>query len=97
MCRTLALLGKIEDVEATRHVKLFLFYALYYARREILLKWKQPTPPTVNSWIAAVNSVLPLYKLTYENRNCQKNVIRYGHSGSRPMARHLMVTNAYSM
>lgn len=65
----LALLGSMEDVVATRHVKLFLFYALYYARRQILLSWKQPTQPTVNTWIAAVDSVFPLYKLS---RNCQK-------------------------
>lgn len=44
----LALLGNMENIEASRHDKLFLFYALYYARREILLRWKQPAPPPHN-------------------------------------------------
>lgn len=68
----LALLGSMEDVVASRHVKLFLFYALYYARREILLRWKQAAPLTLRSWVATINSVLSLYKLTYESRNCPK-------------------------
>lgn len=38
----LALLGNMENIEASRHDKLLLFYALYYARREILLRWKPP-------------------------------------------------------
>lgn len=53
-------------------MKLFLFFAVYYAQRELLLRWKQPTSPMLNSWVAAVNAVLPLYKLTYESRNCPK-------------------------
>lgn len=35
------LLSHLEDIEGDRYTKLFLTYSLFYARREILLKWKQ--------------------------------------------------------
>lgn len=68
----LALLGSMEDVVATSNLNLFLFFALYYARREILIRWKQPAPPTIDTWKAEVNAVLLSYRLTYESRNCPK-------------------------
>lgn len=66
------LLSIMDDIVASRYMKLLLFYALYYARRERLLRWKQPTSPTLANWVSAVNSVLPLYTLTYVSRNCPK-------------------------
>lgn len=60
------LLGIMDDVVASRHMKLLLFYA----RKEILFRWKQPTPPTRVTWVSAVNVVLPLYRLTYISRTC---------------------------
>lgn len=64
------LLSYLGDVEGDRYTKLCLTFALYYARREILLRWKGTDIPTVASWRSAINKVLPLYKITYKSRNC---------------------------
>lgn len=55
-----------------RYTKLFLSYATYYACREIFLHWRDAAPPTV-SWCSVLNSVLPLYRIAYLNRNCPSN------------------------
>lgn len=57
----LALLGNMENIEASRHNKLFLFYALYYARREILLRWKQPAPPTHTTYVDDHDKLCPTF------------------------------------
>lgn len=49
--------------------KLQIYYLLYYAKREIILKWKVPSPPSVASWEKVINDVLPMYKLTSICRN----------------------------
>lgn len=67
----LPLLGIMKDIVASRHKTLCLFFTLYYARREILLRW-QPNPPTFTGCVSAVNAVLSLYKLTYDSRNGPK-------------------------
>lgn len=72
----MALLSIMQYVLASRYLQLFLFFALYYAHRELLLRWKQPTLPTLTSWVSAVNAVLPLYKLSYENRGCLKKYVK---------------------
>lgn len=64
------LLGITDNLATTKHTKLFVFYAAYYARKEILLRWKLPDPPTTKAWRAQVNAILPMYKLTYMGRNC---------------------------
>lgn len=66
------LLGITDNLIAGKHTKLFVFYAAYYARKEILLRWKRSDPPTVEAWRAQINAVLPIYKLTYMGRNCPK-------------------------
>lgn len=66
----LLLLSHMEDIEGDRYHKLCMTFSLYYARREMLLKWKSEEPPTHASWQSSVNSVLPLYRLTYESRQC---------------------------
>lgn len=53
------LLSHLEDVEGDRYSKLCLTFALYYARREILLRWKMVEPPTLASWIRSVNKGTP--------------------------------------
>lgn len=35
------LLSHLDDIEGDRYIKLCLTYSLFYARREILLRWKQ--------------------------------------------------------
>lgn len=68
----LALLGIQDDDQRPRYTKLLLTYLFYYAKREIVLHWNAPSSPTVGSWEKSINAVLPLYKLTYLNRNCPK-------------------------
>lgn len=64
------LLSHLEDIEGDRYVKLCLTYSLFYARREILLRWKLKEAPSKESWQKTINSVLPPYRITYESRNC---------------------------
>ena len=66
------LLGICDNVIPNTHKRLFVFYASFYARKAILLRWKQLEPPTVSQWKALINAALPLYKLTYMNRKCPK-------------------------
>lgn len=55
------------------YVKLFIFYAFYYARSEILQKWRLPHIPTVSSWRATMDTALLMYKkLSYASRNLAK-------------------------
>lgn len=61
------LLNVTIDPSVGKYTKLLIAYATYYARREILLRW---TPPTITTWRNTLNAVLPLYKITYINRNC---------------------------
>lgn len=70
------LLGVCDNVIPSVHKRLFVFYASFYARKAILLRWKQPDPPTVTQWRGIVDSVLPLYKATYINRKCPKKFSR---------------------
>lgn len=51
------LLSHLEDIEGDRYSKLCLTFALYYARREILMVWKKAEPPTLASWKRSVNMV----------------------------------------
>ena len=64
------LLSYLGEVEGDRYTKLSITFALFYARREILLRWRGTELPTVSSWLATIHRVLPLYRLTYEGRNC---------------------------
>lgn len=66
------LLSYLEDVGGERYTKRCITFTLYYDRREILLGWKSEEPPTCTSWRHTVNLVLPLYKITYESRQCPK-------------------------
>lgn len=64
------LLTVFDGYNTGRYARLFLRYATFYARREIFLHWKDALPPTIYTWRSVLNSVLPLYKITYLNRNC---------------------------
>lgn len=70
LCPRALLLNVLVDSGVGKYAKLFIAFATYYARREILLRWKLSEPPTVNAWRKTLNTVLPLYKITYVNRNC---------------------------
>lgn len=64
------LLNILADPTVRKYAKLFIVYSTFYARREILLRWKNGAPPTATDWRNTLNAVLPLYKITYINRNC---------------------------
>lgn len=64
------LLSHFEEVEGDRYTKLCIAFSLFYARREILLRWKLAEQPMLDSWQLLVNSVLPFYRLAYESRQC---------------------------
>lgn len=64
------LLSHLKVVEGDRYAKLCLTFTLFYARREILIRWKSVEPPTRASWLQTVNAVLPLYRITYKSRHC---------------------------
>lgn len=68
----LFLLGGMEDDAADRYVKLILTFAIFYARREILVRWKLPPPPTLCTLKHAIDAMLPLYKLTYKRKKCPR-------------------------
>lgn len=64
------LLSHLEEVQGDRYIKLCLTFSLFYAKREILLRWKLAERPTKASWCQSIHSVLPLYRLTYQSRQC---------------------------
>lgn len=67
----LALLGVHDDAHCSHHLKLLISYLLFYAKKEILLKWISVTLPSLSSWEALIDAALPMYRLTYINRGCQ--------------------------
>lgn len=48
----------------------------FYARKSIVLCWKQKTPPSIGLWKTLVSNVIPLYKDTYIHRGCPKKYDR---------------------
>lgn len=81
----LALLGIQEDDQRPRYTKLLLSLLLFYAKKEILLKWTSPLPPTVRLWENSVNAILPMYKLTYMNRGCPQKFERVWQPWTDPL------------
>lgn len=64
------LLGIYDKLPIQKHTKWLLFYASYYARREILLKWKLFWQSFYNDWWLSVRYALPIYHYTYMSRGC---------------------------
>lgn len=64
------ILGITNSVTHSTHAKLLLFYLCFYARKVLLQSWKSVTPPTAPQWLVLVDSLLPLYKLTYMGCKC---------------------------
>lgn len=46
----LALLGILDDQQRPRYTKLLIADLLYFAKREIILKWNACSSPSVDSW-----------------------------------------------
>lgn len=70
------ILSIVDTLETSQSKKLFVFYTAFYARKAVLLKWNNSSPPTVQQWRTLVDAALPLYKLTYLGRNCPKKFNR---------------------
>lgn len=84
----LALLGIQDEEQRPRYTKLLISFLLFYAKKEILLKWVFPLALTVRAWETSVNAVLPLYKLTYTNRGCPQKFERILQLWTEPTLSH---------
>lgn len=73
------LLGICDTLTTNTHKRLFIFYALFYARKAILIKWKQADPPTVGQWKTLIDNTLQAH--IYEPEMPQKNLRKYGVHG----------------
>lgn len=68
----LCVLGVVKD-RVCGYTKIFLQKVLFLARKQIVEKWIQPSPPTINQWVRVVNQIVPCEKIMYEQRgNIQK-------------------------
>lgn len=52
------LLGIGDSVAQSTHKLLFVFYTGFYAKKTILLKWRQPDPPAITHRRSLIYSVL---------------------------------------
>lgn len=66
----LLLLGIHDDTQRSHHLKLLISYLLYYAKKEILLKWTLAESPMMASLEAMLDALLRMFKLTYMNGEC---------------------------
>lgn len=69
------LLGDFGEEELPASKKNSLKDSLFYAKKALALKWKDPRPPSLLYWVDLVNGALPKYKLTYNSRGCPKKFI----------------------
>lgn len=69
---SVCLLGLVEELVPRRAQRTMISISLFYARKAILLCWKNPEPPTVSFWRNLIKKVLPFYKATYLSRGCPK-------------------------
>lgn len=67
---SICLLGLVGRLACRRATRTLIGLLLFYARKALLIKWKQPEVPTLNSWKSLINSVVPLYKAAYLTRSC---------------------------
>lgn len=66
----LALLGVHDDEQRSHHLKLLISYLLFYAKKEIFLKWTDSSPPSLPSWKAQIEAAIPMYRIIYMNQGC---------------------------
>lgn len=84
MLPALPLLGVHDDAHRSNCQKRQIFYLLLYAKKEILLKWILPSPPSLSSWEALIDDTLTMYRITSINRGCQWKYDSNGPHGSLP-------------
>ncbi|OCT58762.1 hypothetical protein XELAEV_18001725mg [Xenopus laevis] len=66
---TLSLLGLTEDLPLNTRNRLLLLQLLFFAKKLILLHWKDTQAPQIREWKQLVNSNLPHIKAVYISRN----------------------------
>lgn len=66
------LLGDFGEEDMASSKKTLLRIVFFYARKPLALKWKNPTPPSIQFWVDLINKALPMFKLTYASRGCPK-------------------------
>uniref|UniRef100_A0A803K2L7 Reverse transcriptase domain-containing protein n=1 Tax=Xenopus tropicalis TaxID=8364 RepID=A0A803K2L7_XENTR len=64
------LLGVIDDLTPTAHMRTLYRSLLFYARKCILLHWMAQSPPTIDRWLNLIKTLLPLFQITYIARGC---------------------------
>ncbi|OCT69642.1 hypothetical protein XELAEV_18040955mg [Xenopus laevis] len=71
----LALLGLTRGVVDSAASRILLQLLMYYARKQMVLKWNRLEPPTLEIWKELVNKALPCYKAAYFARGCMDKFI----------------------
>ncbi|OCT94728.1 hypothetical protein XELAEV_18012418mg [Xenopus laevis] len=71
----LALLGLTRGIADSVASRILLQLLMYYARKQIILKWNRPDTPTLENWKELVNKALPCYKVAYFARGCTDKFI----------------------
>lgn len=66
------LLGDLEEESISTSQKTLFRILFCYAKKAIALRWREPTPPSLQNWIDLVNNSLPMYKLKYAARGSTK-------------------------
>lgn len=66
------LLGVLNDFDARTHARTLLHILLFYARKTILLHWKEAGPLTAHAFFRNVHGDLPKFKQIYKSRTCSK-------------------------
>lgn len=66
------LLGVLNDIVLHTHVRMFIRISLFYARKTILLHWKDTVPLSAHAFFRIVHGTLPKFKLIYKSRACPK-------------------------
>lgn len=67
---SVCLLGLVGTLAHRTATKTLIRLLLFYARKAILLTWKQSEAPSLNSWKSLINSAIPLIKMTYHSSGC---------------------------
>ncbi|OCT72149.1 hypothetical protein XELAEV_18035116mg [Xenopus laevis] len=66
----LSLLGLTEELQLNTRNRLLLLQLLFFAKKLILLHWKDTQAPRIRDWKQLANSNLPHIKAVYISRNC---------------------------
>lgn len=66
------LLGVLDAFVPKTHNRSMFRLIFFYAKKAILLRWKDRSPPTLPYLCSLINKMLPMYKVIYKGRACEK-------------------------